>query len=146
MSDSTPQSLANHARYVPGFHFVATGLLAANFIWSVIEVIKHPGAGTVDGVLVAVALLLLLWYARAFAVGVQDRIIRLEERLRMERFLPADLKARIPEFTRAQLIALRFAPDQELPDLARKVLADGIDDQARIKAMVKAWRADEWRV
>ena len=146
MSDTTPQSLAHHARYVPGFHFVATGLLAINFIWSLIELVKHPGAGTVDGSLVAVALLLLLWYTRAFAVGVQDRIIRLEERTRMERLLPADLKPRIPEFTRAQLIALRFAPDQELPELARKVLADGVDDQAQIKAMIKEWRADEWRV
>ncbi|HEV2290488.1 MAG TPA: DUF6526 family protein [Gemmatimonadales bacterium] len=146
MPDATRQSLANHARYVPGFHFVATGLLAVNLIWRAIEVVKYPGAGTVDGVLVAVALVLLLWYTRAFAVGVQDRIIRLEERIRMERLLPADLKARIPEFTRAQLISLRFAPDQELPELARKVLAESIDDQAQIKAMVKAWRADEWRV
>ena len=145
MSDATPQSLANHARYVPGFHFVATGLLAINFIWSLIELVKHPGAGTVDGALVAVALLLLLWYTRAFAVGVQDRIIRLEERLRMERLLPADLKPRIPEFTRGQLIALRFASDEELPALARKVLAENIHDQGAIKRMVKEWRPDHWR-
>ncbi|MGH7533793.1 MAG: DUF6526 family protein, partial [Gemmatimonadales bacterium] len=88
---------------------------------------------------------LLGWYMRAFPISVQDRISRLEERLRMERLFPADLKARIDEFSRTQLIALRFASDRELPELARKILTDKIDDLSTIKRMVKDWRADHWR-
>ena len=79
------------------------------------------------------------------ALTVQDRLIRLEERLRYERVLPADLKARIGEFTVTQLIALRFASDAELPALARKVLDDKISERKAIKQMVKTWKPDYLR-
>jgi len=76
---------------------------------------------------------------------VQDRVIRLEERLRCERLLPADLKPRIAEFTVSQLVALRFASDAELPALARKVLDEKISERKPIKQLVKNWRADYLR-
>jgi hypothetical protein len=100
--------------------------------------------GLVD-LLTAAALLVLAFYARIFALTVQDRVIRLEERLRFERLLPEDLKARIPEFTRGQFVALRFASDAELPALARKVLSDNLTDGKAIKQLVQSWRADHLR-
>jgi hypothetical protein len=100
--------------------------------------------GTID-VLTAAALFLLCYYARIFALTVQDRVIRLEERLRYEKLFPEDLKARIPEFTRGQLVALRFASDAELPELARKVLSENLTDRKAIKQLVKNWRPDHLR-
>jgi uncharacterized membrane protein YheB (UPF0754 family) len=97
------------------------------------------------GVLTAAALVLLAFHARLFALRVQDRVIRLEERMRLERLLPDDLKSRIGEFQTGQLVALRFACDAELPALARKVLNDKVTDRKAIKKMVGAWRADYLR-
>jgi hypothetical protein len=87
----------------------------------------------------------LFFAARVFALTVQDRVIRLEMRLRMKDVLPADLQPRILEFTPGQLVALRFASDGELPDLARAVLKDGIKDKKTIKQMITHWQADELR-
>jgi hypothetical protein len=83
-----------------------------------------------------------VFLARVFALKVQDRVIRLEERLRMERLLPADLQARIEEFSVPQLVGLRFASDAELPELARKVLDEKVKEAKAIKRMVKSWRGD----
>ena len=102
--------------------------------------------GIVLNILVAVALLLLAFLARLFALGVQDRVIRLEERMRYERLLPEDLKARIGEFTISQLVSLRFASDAELPALARKVLDEQIKERKAIKQMIQSWRPDYQRV
>src|SRR3954451_10749409 len=95
-------SYANHRKLVPGFHFVAFGILLINFIWAVwrlfVPVQTVPTVPVFDRVLalaVAVALMLLAWYTRSFPLRAQDRIIRLEERLRLERLLPADLKGRV---------------------------------------------------
>ena len=92
------------------------------------------------------ALLVLAFLARIFALGVQDRVIRLEERLRFERLLPDDLKPRIGEFTIDQLVSLRFASDAELPALARTVLDGKVNSRKAIKKMVQNWRADYQRV
>jgi hypothetical protein len=97
-------------------------------------------------ILVPIALLLLAFLARLFALGVQDRVIRLEERMRYERLLPEDLKPRIGEFTINQLVSLRFASDAELPALARKVLDGKMNERKVIKQMVQNWRADYQRV
>ncbi len=136
------QSFENHGRIVPGFHFVTFGILAINLIWSVWRVIRGFSFDTLLAAAMAVALVLLFFYARLFALAVQDRVIRVEERLRMERLLPADLKPRIVEFTVPQLVSLRFASDAELPELARKVLEDKIEDRKAIKRLVKNWRPD----
>ena len=136
------QRFENHARIVPGFHFVTFGILAINLIWSVWRVIRGFSFDTLLAAAMAVALVLLFFYARLFALAVQDRVIRLEERMRMERLLPADLKPRIGEFSVPQLVSLRFASDAELPELARKVLDEKIEDRKAIKRLVKNWRPD----
>jgi hypothetical protein len=90
--------------------------------------------------LMAFALLTFALFARLFALTVQDRVIRLEMRLRMAEILPADLQPQIPEFTVGQLVSLRFASDAELPALARKVLDDKMESRKAIKQMIKDWQ------
>jgi hypothetical protein len=145
MPNSTPQSLKNHARLVPGFHFVALPLIMVNLVWSIVVVIRHPAAGTLRELIVAVALTLVALFARQFAVTVQDRVIRLEMRMRIREICPPDLAARVREFTPGQLVALRFAGDAELPALTRKVLDDKIADRKAIKRMITDWQADHLR-
>ena len=140
------QSFANHVRWVPAFHFFVMPVLALNLGWSIYR--WKLAAFSLDGfvsVLTAAALLIFTLYARLFALKVQDRVIRLEERLRLEKLLPADLKPRIEEFTSGQLVAMRFASDAELSALARRVLADNIQSGKAIKHMVQTWRADYLR-
>jgi hypothetical protein len=142
---SKPQMLENHARYVPGYHFVLATFILVVLAWSITQLVKHPGVETLVNALVALSLLLLFWYSRAFAVTVQDRVIRLEERLRMERLLPDALRGRIADFTPRQLVALRFASDAELPALAKRVLDEGLTDDKAIKRLVTSWRGDDLR-
>jgi hypothetical protein len=139
---TTPQTFENHARFVPGYHIAVLGIFFINFVWSIYRLIRAFSAESVISLLLAIAFLLLFFYARIFALTVQDRVIRLEMQLRLQQCLPADLRPRIPEFELAQLIALRFASDQELPELARKVLNERIQDRKAIKKMVKNWNPD----
>jgi hypothetical protein len=145
MAPQTPQNFDNHARLLPGFHFVALPLLLINFFYAAYLAVAHFGVATVIGLGLAIALMLVALFARGMAITVQDRVIRLEERLRMRAVLPADLHGRIDEFGVKQLVALRFASDDELPALARKVLDEKIVDQKAIKTMVRNWRADYLR-
>jgi hypothetical protein len=140
------QSFANHVRWVPAFHYFVMPVMALNFGWSIYR--WKLAAFSPDGfvsMLTAAALVVLVLYARLFALKVQDRVIRLEERLRLEKLLPADLKPRIAEFTSGQLVAMRFACDAEIPALARKVLTDNIRGGKAIKQMVQTWRPDYLR-
>lgn len=136
------QSAEKHARIIPMYHGVAFFLLAINVLWSLYQAVMHFSWGALVAFGVAFALIVVFFFARLMAMTVQDRIIRLEERLRMERLLPADLKARIPEFDIDQLVSLRFASDAELPGLARKVLDEKLTDRKVIKKMIKTWRPD----
>jgi len=142
----TEQNLENHAKFSPPFHFFVLPVMAINFGWSIY---RWKVAGfSFDGferMLLAAALVVGFIGVRTMALRVQDRVIRLEEQLRCERVLPADLKPRIGEFTVDQLISLRFASDAELPALARRVLDDKIDQRKAIKQMVKSWRPDYLR-
>jgi hypothetical protein len=144
------QSYATHRRYVAGYHFVAAGILTLNFLWSVYRLFwPLADVSLFDRLLavaVAVALVLLLLYARSFPLRAQDRVIRLEERLRLEARLPADLKPRIGELRPGQLVALRFASDEEVADLVRKVLAGDLKTQDDIKKAIRTWRADHLRM
>ena len=135
------QNFENHAKFVPGYHILTFGIFVINLFWSIYQLIHAPSSQTVISLLLALAFLLLFFYARIFALRVQDRVIRLEMQLRMQQ-LPADLRPRIAEFTLGQLVALRFASDQELPALARKVLDEKIEDRRTIKKMVKSWQPD----
>jgi hypothetical protein len=141
-----PQNLANHVRFVPLYHLLLTLLLLVNLVLRVRALSLGFTELRLAGLCVAVALLLLFFYARQFAVTAQDRVIRLEMRLRMERLLPADLAGRFGEFEPQQLVALRFAGDGELPGLARRVLAGELRSSAQIKQQIKDWQADWLRV
>lgn len=136
------QNFENHARTVPLFHWVAFPILAINLLWSIYRVIHRFSAESILSLLLAVAFLLLFFYARIFALTVQDRVIRLEMRLRLQQVLPPDLRARIPEFEVGQLVAMRFASDAELPELARKVLDEKLTDRKAIKKLVRDWQPD----
>ncbi len=140
------QNFANHGKFFPPFHFFVVPVMAINFIWSTYRwTVTGFSLDGLERVLLAAALLLGFGTVRRMALTVQDRVIRLEERLRYEHVLPADLKARIGEFTVSQLVSLRFASDSELPALARKVLDDKINERQAIKQMVKTWKPDYLR-
>ena len=142
----TEQNFANHAKYVPAFHFFVLPVLLLNLGWSVYR--WKTSLWSLEGaiwVLTSVAILLGFLLTRMFALSVQDRVIRLEERLRCERLLPQDLQARILEFEPGQLVSLRFASDAELPALARKVLDEKMKDRKAIKQQITNWRADYLR-
>jgi hypothetical protein len=136
------QNFENHTKLVPAFHFVVLPVFLLNLVWSVERIIHNFSFGTVVSLLVSIALLLLAFMARIFALTVQDRVIRLEMRLRMQQVLPADLRMHIPEFTVPQLVSLRFASDRELPGLAQKVLDDKMADRKAIKKMIQDWQPD----
>ena len=140
------QNLANHGKFFPAYHFFVVPVMAINLIWSIYKLwVTAFSWDGVERVLLALGLALGFLTTRVMALKVQDRVIRLEERLRYERVLPADLKPRIGEFTVEQLVSLRFASDAELPALARKVLDEKMTERKAIKQLVKAWRPDYLR-
>ena len=145
MAQAKPQSFENHTRIVPAYHMVAFPILAINLLWSLYRVIRNFSADAVVGLLLAFALVIIFLFARMFTLTVQDRVIRLEMRLRLERLLPADLQPRIPDLTVSQLVALRFASDEELPALTRRVLTEHITDRKVIKQMIQKWNPDNLR-
>jgi hypothetical protein len=140
------QSFASHTKFFPPFHFFVLPVMLFNFIWSIFRW-KASGFSLAGFFAVVVALALVLGFltARMATLKVQDRLIRLEERLRYQRLLPADLQPRIEEFTVAQLVSLRFASDAELPTLARKVLDDKLNERKAIKQLIKNWKPDYLR-
>ncbi len=145
MSEERPQTYANHVKWVPLFHYVALPLLGINLVLALVGLLDGITVETLNRVGAAVGLMLALLFARVSALKAQDRVIRLEERLRMERLLPDDLKPRIDEVSTAQLVALRFAGDDELAGLVRRAL-DEKADQKTIKQAIENWRPDYQRV
>jgi hypothetical protein len=145
--DGPTQNLKNHPRFIPGFHFLLSAILLANFIWSIVHLFKTGlSFDTGRTVIMAFAFMQLFYYTRTFATRNQDRIIRLEMRVRMRDSLPQDLRGRVGELTTEQLIALRFASDAELPGLTKKVLEERVMKRSPIKAMIKDWQGDFQRV
>ena len=144
------QSYATHARYVPGFHFVTFGILAVNFLWSLFRLFRpyEEGVPVFDRILaalVAAAIIGVAYYARIFSLAVQDRVIRNEMHARLATALPPDLRPRIGELRRGQIIALRFAADEELPELTRQVLDGKLTKGDEIKRAIRSWQADHLR-
>jgi len=139
------QNFENHAKLVPAFHFFVLPVLAFNVIWSIVRLVRNFSGESVVSLVVALALATLAFYARLFALKVQDRVIRLEMRLRMMQLLPQELRPRITEFNVDQLVALRFAGDAELPALCRKVLNEKLTDRKAIKKLVQNWQPDYLR-
>jgi uncharacterized membrane protein YciS (DUF1049 family) len=142
----TAQNYKNHRMLVPAFHFFILPVFSLNFGYSLYR-LKQTSFSfeSIVGVLVAAALTMGALYSRLFALRVQDRVIRLEMLLRLERILPSDLKSRIHEFTLGQLIALRFASDAELPELSRLVLVQKLTGGKAIKQSIQNWQADGLR-
>jgi hypothetical protein len=145
MAKTTPQSYANHARFDPPFHFVLAPLGIAAIVLSVILLLRHPRMASALWVLLAIGFVMIASRARIYALKVQDRVIRLEERLRLAMLLPEGLRPRIAELTEPQLIALRFASDAELPALAQRAMNEGLTNK-QIKSSIQNWRADTFRV
>jgi len=140
------QSFESHARMVTGYHKVAFGLILIVLIHTIYRTATSFSWDQAVNLVFVVVFVMIALYARLFALGVQDRVIRLEERLRMAELFPPDLMTRIGELTTEQLIALRFASDGELADLTRRVLDEGITDRKTIKAAVESWRPDHQRI
>ncbi len=145
MSTERTQNFANHTQWTPGFHFFASPLAFIYLIWAIQRLIAAPGADTAFTVIGALALFGGIAMSRLMALKVQDRVIRLEERLRLAAILPADLQQHIGGIRAGHLVALRFASDAEVPGLVREILANPAITPKEIKGKVKTWRADWFR-
>lgn len=128
------------------WHFFALPVLVINVFVVGYHFVRDPRLMNGWAVIVAIALALGIFISRSMPLRAQDRIIRLEERTRMERLLPSDLRGRIGELTASQLIAIRFAADDEVPDLTRRALSGELKSQGDIKRAIRNWRADHLRV
>ena len=142
---SNTQTYKTHRQVVPAYHFGVLSALLAYFIWSVYELFHGVTSASVMGVILSVALMVLAISLRSQILRVQDRVIRLEMRLRMRESLPADLAARAAHLPVRQLIALRFASDEELPSLVRDVVDGKVVAPNDIKQKIREWQADHLR-
>jgi len=139
------QTFANHRRFEPLQHFVLTPILLITWIATLWQAYKYPSLHSVWVAILGFTILMVAVQVRVYALKVQDRLIRLEETLRMERLLPDDLKGRIEELTVKQMVALRFAADAELAHRVREALDEQLDGEA-IKKRIEIWRPDTFRV
>lgn len=145
MSNSQSQSIKNHARFDPPYHFFLIFILLANLIISIVYVVKHPCFYSAWFVVLSVAAILALLKMRTYPLKVQDRVIRLEERLRLQALAPSEWHSQIYRLSEDQLIALRFAADDEVVELAKQALEHNLN-RKQIKERIKEWRPDTWRV
>jgi Family of unknown function (DUF6526) len=140
------QTYANHTRWYTLFHFVVMPILAINLLSHIVRFIMAPSVNLGFWVLLSFVLILIALASRLMALKAQDRVIRLEERLRYKDVLSAELAARASDLPVGQIIALRFASDGELPDLVSQVLDGKLTSTKDIKMAVKTWRPDYLRV
>ena len=136
------QSYKKHARFLPGFHFFVIPVLLVNLLNEMRHVWMEPSRHFAFQVVFAAALLTAAFLSRIQALTVQDRVIRLEMRLRLRGILPPDLQPNIDTLTHRQLVALRFASDAEMADLVRDVLAGKLGSGKEIKMRVRNWQSD----
>jgi hypothetical protein len=145
VAEKKPQTFANHTRLDPLYHFFALPVFAICIIAAIIHFVMHPSLHSALLFVVSVAAAIAVVKLRTYPLKVQDRVIRLEERLRLISLLPEPLRSRIPELTEGQLVALRFASDAEVPKLAERALSEKLAP-ADIKKAIQNWRPDYWRV
>ena len=145
MGVQAPQNFSNHRRF-DRVYLAAGAILLLAVILSLADLVHGVTVGSLATALVAACALVMLVKMRMYSLSVQDRIIRLEMRLRLERVLPADLKGRIGGLSLQQLIGLRFASDEELPALVQQVFDGPITSADEIKKRIKNWQADHLRV
>jgi hypothetical protein len=140
-----PQDFAHHTRYDPLFHFFILPVFVISLVATIVHLVRRPGLHSAWVAVVMVAVLVAIFKIRIYSLKVQDRVIRLEELLRLATLIDPALRARIPELTKSQLVALRFASDAELPGLAVRSLNEKLTG-ADIKKAIQSWRPDYWRV
>jgi hypothetical protein len=145
MAEKVPQNLANHTRLDPPFHFFVLPVFAITWVASIVFLVRHPSIPTGWLVVVVTAAITALLRIRIYALKVQDRVIRLEERLRLASLLPESQRNQVEQLNEGQLIGLRFASDQEVPALVARAVAERLS-RADIKKAVLIWRPDYWRV
>lgn len=152
MADKIPQTYANHSRLDPSFHLFVGPVFVLALVLTLIHFFYHLGESNFSEnfhsfllIVLAAALLTLVFKVRLYSLKVQDRIIRLEERLRLTQLLSEPLRSRIPELTENQLVGLRFASDAEVPKLVERALNEKLK-RKDIKKAIQNWRPDYWRV
>jgi hypothetical protein len=145
MPEKKPQTFANHSRFDPPYHFFVLPVFLLLALAGTVHFIWRPGWHTALMFVVAVALATAVSKIRTYSLRVQDRVIRLEETLRLRALLPEPLRSRIPELTEGQLIGLRFASDAEVPALTARALSEKLS-RADIKKAIQTWRPDYWRI
>ena len=141
----TTQNLAHHTKWDPPFHFFIAPVFVINAIYSIVNLVRHPSLELGWTMVVAFGLVFMAFKVRLNSLKVQDRVIRLEERLRLSGLLPEPLRSRIGELTERQLISLRFASDAEIPGLVALTFSNQLSP-ADIKKAIVNWRADHFRV
>lgn len=142
----TPQSFANHTRWQPPFHFFLAPVLLINIVWAVVLFVKDPNRNSGWWIVISVALLVLATLVRMNSLKVQDRLIRLEEKLRYQQLLSPALCQKASGLKESQIVALRFAGDDELEELVSAVLAGKFSKNSDIKRAIRNWRSDTFRV
>lgn len=142
---SKTQDLKHHARLDPAFHLVGFFTLVANLIIAIIHAVRHPDFWSAWLVVLSFAIFFPFFRIRTYPLKVQDRVIRLEERLRLQALAPAEWHSQIYRLSEDQLIGLRFASDQEVVGLAKQALEQNLD-RKQIKQRIQNWRADDWRI
>jgi hypothetical protein len=139
------QNFQNHTKWDPPFHFFLMPVVVGTLLFSIKHAYAYPNGITLWLVLLSAAMFVWVVKTRTYALGVQNRLIRLEERLRMEKLLEPELMARFGELTLSQLVGLRFAGDAEVATLVRRTLDEKLD-QKQIKAAIQNWRPDHARI
>ena len=141
-----PQNFANHTRWHPAFHFFILPVMLINLVWAIVTFVKAPGRSSGWWIVVSLALLMLTVFVRTYSLKVQDRVIRLEEKLRYQQVLSPSLAQQISALTPGQIVALRFAADEELEELVTAVTAGRFVKTKELKQAIKIWRAVHFRV
>jgi len=144
MSDTT-QNLKNHGRLDPAFHFFLFFVLLANLVFALIHLYHHHDIHAGWFLVLSLSVFVAWVKVRTYPLKVQDRVIRLEERLRLQALAPTEWHAQIYKLTEDQLIGLRFAADDEVVELAKQALEHNLN-RKQIKERIKSWRADNWRI
>jgi hypothetical protein len=142
---SKTQSLKNHARFDPLFHGFIAALYAVNLVYASFHLHRQPSLSSGWYLVLSVAAIVPILKLRIYPLKVQDRVIRLEERLRLQALAPQEWHAQIYRLSESQLIGLRFASDEEVVELAKQALEHNLN-RKQIKERIKSWRADDWRV
>src|ERR1700719_374902 len=138
---SKTQSLKNHARFDPPYHFLIAGVYFANLVYAGIHLYRQTNISSEWYLVLSILAIVPILKLRTYPLKVQDRVIRLEERLRLQALAPQEWHAQIYRLSEGQLIALRFAADDEVVSLAKQALEHNLS-RKQIKERIKSWRPD----